>query len=140
MFWSQARWSFFLLLSVSAQAAPVSVTGAWSRATLPHQDVGVAYMDLLSTEGNVLTGAESTDAGMAMLHQSTSRNGMEGMTDISNVALPAGQIVKLAPDGTHIMLMDLKHPLKPGDTLHLVLHFARGGDQTVDVPVRPWKG
>jgi copper(I)-binding protein len=35
------------------------------------------------------------------------------------------------------MLMDLKRSLKPGDTLHLSLHFAKAGSQDVAVPVRP---
>jgi copper(I)-binding protein len=128
------------LCAFAAQAAPVSVTGAWSRATLPHQNEGVAYMRLTSPDGDVLTGADSAEAGMAMLHQAV-RNapGSMVMQDVDNIALPAGQSVMLAPGGTHIMLMDLKHALKPGDTLHLTLHFARSGDQAIDVPVRPWK-
>jgi copper(I)-binding protein len=128
------------LLSFAANAAPVSVTGAWSRATLPHQNEGVAYMSLMSPDGDVLTGADSADAGMAMLHQAVrSAPGSMVMRDVESIALPAGRPVALAPGGSHIMLMDLKHALKPGDTLHLTLHFARGGDQAIDVPVRPWK-
>jgi copper(I)-binding protein len=123
----------------AAAAQPVDISAPWSRATLPHQDVGVAYMTLRSAAGDVLTGATTSDAGMAMLHQSTKHGAMAGMEDVDNIPLPAGQTVTLGPDGTHIMLMDLKHPLKAGDTLHLTLHFARSGDQDVAVPVRPWK-
>jgi copper(I)-binding protein len=74
---------------------------------------------------------------MAMLHQSTRTGTMEGMQDVDSVPLPAGSLVTLAPGATHIMLMDLKHPLKPGDTLTLELHFARAGTEAVNVPVRP---
>ena len=128
-----------LLALPAAAAEPVHITGAWSRATLPQQDVGVAYMTLVSPAGDVLTAATSPEAGMAMLHQSTRSGGMESMQDVTNIPLPAGETVTLGPNGTHIMLMDLKHPLKPGDTLHLTLHFARSGDQAVAIPVRPWK-
>jgi copper(I)-binding protein len=33
------------------------------------------------------------------------------------------------------MLMDLKHPLKAGDTLHLALHVEKAGTQNVAVKV-----
>jgi copper(I)-binding protein len=118
-------------------AAPVSVTGAWTRATLPHQSEGAAYLTLQSQSGDTLTDISSPEAGMVMLHQSTQKGGMAGMEDMDSLALPAGKTVTLAPGGTHLMLMDLKRSLKPGDTLHLSLHFAKGGSQDVAVPVLP---
>ena len=121
----------------AAWAAPVDVTGAWARATLPHQDEGAAYLTLRSATGDTLTGIDTPEAGMAMLHQTTVSGGMSSMSDVESVTLPAGQAVSLAPNGTHIMLMDLKHPLKSGDTLHLTLSFAHAGRQDVTVPVRP---
>jgi copper(I)-binding protein len=123
--------------ALSDAQAPVSVSGAWARATLPGQDDGVAYMTLRSPAGDSLMGVESDQAQGAMLHQSTSTGGMAGMADVNSVPLPLGKAVALAPNGLHIMLMGLKHRLKAGDTLHLTLHFARAADQTVDVPVRP---
>jgi len=125
-----------LLLAFPANAA-VTVSGAWARATLPSQNTAVAYMTLTSPTPDALTGADSAEAGMVMLHQSTHANGMAGMADMDRVPLPAGRAVALAPNGAHMMLMDLTHPLKPGGTLHLTLHFAHAGDQRLDVPVRP---
>jgi copper(I)-binding protein len=37
----------------------------------------------------------------------------------------------------HLMVMDVNHPLKAGDTLHLVLHFTHAGDIAENVPVLP---
>jgi copper(I)-binding protein len=123
--------------ALSDAQAPVSVTGAWARATLPGQDEGVAYMTLRSPAGDSLMGVDTDQAQMAMLHQSTSAGGMAGMSDVTSIPLPLGKSVALSPNGLHIMLMGVKHRLKPGDTLHLTLHFARAADQTIDVPVRP---
>jgi copper(I)-binding protein len=126
------------MVSANALAAgPVSVTGAWTRATLPHQNVGAAYLTLQSASGDTLTDASSPEAGMVMLHQSTQTGGMAGMEDMDSLKLPAGKPVTLAPGGMHLMLMDLKRSLKPGDTLHLSLHFAKGGSEDVAVPVLP---
>ncbi len=38
-----------------------------------------------------------------------------------------GKTVKLAPGGYHLMLMDLKNPLKQGDQVPLTLEFEKAG-------------
>jgi copper(I)-binding protein len=126
-------------LAFAAFAAPppqVTITGAWARATLPHQDNTAVYMTLQSQGGDLLAGVSSPEAGMAMLHKNTMHGSMESMDDMESVKLPAHQPVVFAPKGMHIMLMDLKHALKPGDTVHVQLQLAHG-TQDVDVPVRP---
>jgi copper(I)-binding protein len=131
----------FLLLSGAARAADtgaaISIKAAWARASLPHQENTAAYMTLRSAGGDTLTGVDSADAGMVMLHQTTSKDGMSDMSDMENLALPAGKDVALAPGGMHLMVMDVKHPLVAGDTLHLVLHFTHAGDVSAAVPVLP---
>ncbi len=122
--------------TAAAVAPPVTVTGAWARASLPRQNASVAYMVLQSAAPDALTGV-SSPSGMAMLHQSTHSGGMAGMTDMDSLPLPAGRAVALAPGGAHIMLMDLPHALRAGDTVRLTLHFSHGPDQVVAVPVRP---
>ncbi len=43
------------------------------------------------------------------------------MRSIARVDLPGGKTVKFEPGGLHLMLFDLKQPLKPRDKLPLVL-------------------
>lgn len=50
--------------------------------------------------------------------------------------VPSGQVVKLAPGGLHLMLMDLTRPLEVGQTVTMELHFRRAGTVTVDAAVR----
>jgi copper(I)-binding protein len=135
------RWvlAFWLMTGTAfaAGAPPVSVSGGWARASLPHQDEAAAYLTLLSAGGDTLTGVESPAAGMVMLHRTVRKNGVAEMDDVDSLALPAGRAVALAPGGTHLMLMDVAQPLKAGGTLHLTLHFAKAGDVPVSVPVLP---
>jgi copper(I)-binding protein len=91
--------------SNGAIAAPVSVTCAWARASLPHQDATAAYMTLNSAAGDTLNGAESGAAGMVMLHQTTTTGGMSDMSDMDSLVLPAGKSVSFAPGGMHIMVI-----------------------------------
>ncbi len=118
-------------------AQPVLVSGAWSRATAPHQDSGVVYLSVTAPAGDTLTGASSPDAAQAMLHRVTHQGAMSGMADMGSVSIPAGGTVRLAPDGDHVMLMGLKHPLKPGDSVRLDLAFRRAGVVHVTAPVQP---
>jgi copper(I)-binding protein len=63
------------------------------------------------------------------------------MRQVPAVELPAGKAVDLKPGGYHVMLMDLKQPVKEGDTVPLTLVFEGkdGQRETVEVkaPVRP---
>jgi len=45
------------------------------------------------------------------------------MRAVPALELPAGQLVELKPGGLHVMLMDLKQPIKAGDKLVLTLVF-----------------
>ncbi len=47
---------------------------------------------------------------------------------------PRGQL-ELKPGGKHMMLVDLVHPLKPGDIVVLTLNFDAAGPIEVQVPV-----
>ena len=43
------------------------------------------------------------------------------MGPVDSLALPAGKIVELKPGGYHIMLMQLKRPLKEGESVAISL-------------------
>src|SRR5206468_1204376 len=43
------------------------------------------------------------------------------MRELERLELPAGQTVRLAPSGTHLMLLQLKKPLRAGDSVALDL-------------------
>ena len=62
------------------------------------------------------------------------------MAAVKRVDLPAGKTVELSPGGYHVMLMDLKAPLKEGEQVPVTLTFEdkAGKRFTADVkaPVR----
>ena len=120
-----------------AQPAPVQVTGAWARATAPHQDEAAAYMTLTSPAADRLTSIATPQAGMAMLHTTAHDAGVMRMREADGLDLPAGQAVALSPGGTHVMLGGLQGPLKAGQTVVLSLGFAHAPPLEVRVPVLP---
>lgn len=118
-----------LLAAASATAAdPVTVSDPWVRATAPGQNVAGAYMELTSPGGGALVSAASPVAGVVELHSMKVEDGVMKMRAVPRIDLPAGQAVKLAPGGYHVMLMDLKRELKPGDTVPITLTL-EGRDQ-----------
>ena len=55
-------------------------------------------------------------------------NGVMTMRSLDKgLAIEPGKTVKLAPGGYHLMLMDLKSPLKQGDKVPLTLEFEKAG-------------
>ncbi len=51
------------------------------------------------------------------------------------IDLPPGKPVTLKPGGLHIMMMGLKHPLKPGQSVPLTLTFEKSGTREVTAAV-----
>lgn len=84
-----------------------------------------------------LVGADSPDYGMVMLHRSMQKNGSDTMQIVDSVSIPAHGKLALAPGGYHLMLMQPKHAIKPGDSVHIALHFADGETLQARWPVRP---
>ena len=62
-------------------------------------------------------------------------NGVMTMRPLDKgLPIEPGKTVKLAPGGYHLMLMDLKTPLKQGDKVPLTLEFEdRQGGVSLDV-------
>lgn len=129
-----------LLLCASAQAADATlqIQHTWIR-WLPGDLPAAGYAVVTNTSDNArrLLGADSPDYGDVMLHRSFKRDGSDHMEMIDGIDIPAHGQITLAPGGYHLMLMHARHPIAPGDHVHLNLHFS--GDQTrsVDVIVRP---
>ena len=100
---------------------------------------GAAYFRMFNGEDQdeALISATSPDAGMVMLMQSgADANGVMKMTGMADgFPIPPGQAFVLGTNGAHVMLMDLTHKVKPGDTITLILTFKNAGDVTVKIPV-----
>lgn len=132
----KTTWFVALALGLAASAqAQVSVSGAWARGTVEGQKATGAYMQLRSAEAMVLVGVESPAAGVVEIHEMRMEGNTMRMRAIPRLELPAGQAVDLKPGGYHIMLMNLKAPLKKGESVPIRLKFQGkdGKPQQVEV-------
>ncbi|OGA12434.1 MAG: hypothetical protein A3H32_02110 [Betaproteobacteria bacterium RIFCSPLOWO2_02_FULL_63_19] len=112
-------------LASGAASAPalaqVEVKSAWVRATVAAQKTGGAYMEITSAKDATLIGAQTPVAGAAEVHETRMENNVMRMRAVPRLALPAGKTVQFKPGGYHLMLVDLKRPLKKGETVPLRL-------------------
>jgi periplasmic copper chaperone A len=124
-------------LSISAFAQTVEVKDAWARATVQGQMATGAFMKLTSKEGSRLVSASSPVAGVTEVHEMKMDNNVMKMNAIPGLDLPAGKAVELKPGGYHVMLMDLKMPLKKDTTIPLTLVFkdAKGVESKTELKV-----
>ena len=131
--------SVTLVAALGAQgswAQAVEVQGAWVRATVPGQRATGAFMTLTAPQGATLVGVRTAVAGGAGVHEMKMDGSVMKMREMPNgLALPAGQPVALSPGAYHVMLTELKLPLRPDTSvpLTLVLKDAKGVEFTQDV-------
>lgn len=124
------------LFAASAWAQQmVAVAGPWAVATVVGQTASAAYMELTANENATLIEVSSPLAAVVEVHEMIMDNGVMKMRARPRLDLPAGKSIALKPGSYHIMLMELKQPLRKGDMLPLTLKI-EGQDKklhTLDV-------
>lgn len=110
-----------------AGSADLEVKEAWIR-WLPAGVPGAGYMTLVNTGSDdlVLVGASTADFAEVSFHQTRNNHGMSEMTPVASIALKAHSTVRFAEGGYHLMLMQPKRALHPGDSVAVTLRFADG--------------
>lgn len=110
-------------LLAGAALAQTSATEPWVRATVsPAQKATGLFVQLTSPQGGRLVAASSPAAGLVEIHEMKLVDGVMRMRALPDgLPLPAGEAVALKPGGLHIMLIDLKQPIKEGDLVPVTL-------------------
>lgn len=124
-----------------AQAAPpstIEIMAPWARATPAGAKNGAAYMTILNKgkEADRLVAVLTTVAKTAAMHRTETENGVMKMLPVDAVDVRAGSQAVFKPGGYHVMLMDLKQPLKEGQSFPMTLTFEKAGKITVTVKVQ----
>lgn len=112
-----------LLFACSKEAPEISIADNWVRATVEGQDVGAAYMTITSASDTSLIKVESSASDSVEIHSMSMENGVMKMRMLEQLDLKANSPSKLAPGGFHLMLFDLKKPLKAGESVSFTLHL-----------------
>jgi copper(I)-binding protein len=128
------------LLAIGAQAQ-TTVKDPWVRGTVAGQKATGLFAQVTSASGGKLVAASSPVAGVVEIHEMVMDGNVMKMRAVAGLDLPAGKAVDLKPGGYHVMLMDLKQELKPGESVPvtLVIEGAGGKRESVQLkaPVKP---
>ena len=116
--------------------AQTTVKDPWVRGTVAQQKASGAFFQITSTAGGKLASVSSPAAGVVEIHEMSMDGSTMKMRALpKGLDLPAGRTVELKPGGYHVMLMDLKAPLKAGESvdLSLVVEGKDGKTETIAV-------
>lgn len=125
-----------LVAVLLAAVMPLKIEDPWARATPPGAKVGAAYMKITSATADKLVGASSPAAARVEMHVTEKKGDVMRMREVKAYDIPAGGSFELAPGGAHLMLVDLKAPLKEGAKVPLTLRFEKAGEMKVELQVR----
>ena len=132
------------LVGAPAQAQEVKagdlvITQAWSRATPGGAKIAGGFLTIENKGAapDRLTAVSGDVAGKVEIHEMAMNNGVMTMRPLDKgLAIDPGKTVKLAPGGYHLMLMDLKGPMKQGDKVPLTLEFEKAGKVALSLDVQ----
>jgi periplasmic copper chaperone A len=132
------------LLGAPAQAQEVKagdlvISQGWSRATPGGAKIAGGFLTIENKGAapDRLTAVSGDVAGKVEIHEMAMNNGVMTMRPLDKgLAIEPGKTVKLAPGGLHLMLMDLKSPLKQGDKVPLTLEFEKAGKVALSLDVQ----
>src|SRR6266849_6185492 len=125
--------AFFLAapaLAEEIKAGDLVITQAWSRATPGGAKVGGGYLTIQNkgSAADRLIGGTADVADKVQVHEMATTNGVMTMRPLDKgLSIEPGKTVKFAPGGYHLMLLDLKSPLKQGDKVPVTLEFEKAG-------------
>ena len=122
--------------SQAASVGAIKIENAYTRATVPGQQVAGGFMKIENKGvADQLLSASSPAAGEVQLHEMAMDGNVMKMRQVKDIAVPAGGAVELKPRGLHLMFMNIKTPLLAGQTVPVKLKFAKAGEVEVKIPV-----
>lgn len=114
------------------------ITQAWSRATPGGAKIGGGYLTIENNgkTADRLVSGTSDIASKVEVHEMSMDNGVMKMRPVEGgLTIDPGKTVKLAPSGYHLMIMDLKAPLKQGEKVPVTLNFEKAGKVSIVLDV-----
>lgn len=124
-----------------ADGQNIEVTNSYARETIPGTNVSSAYMKITNLTGKSVTlvGVSSKISERIEIHEHIMSDGMMNMRQKESLVINSKDAVTLQPSGLHLMIFDIKQPLKDGELITLILHFSSQPDVTVQIPVQSIK-
>lgn len=123
-------------LAQDAKVGSITISGAYTRATVPGQAAAGGFMKITSNgAADQLISASAPISNDVQLHTMKMDGNVMQMREVKQIDVPANGAVELKPGGLHLMFMNIKAPLKAGEMVPVKLKFAKAGEVEVKMPV-----
>lgn len=116
--------------SATFKRGDLTVTSPWTRATPGGAKIAGGYLKITNSGSSAdrFVGAKSDATDHVEIHEMSMNDGVMKMRPLpSGLEIKPGETVELKSGGYHLMFMDLKHPLRQGDTFKATLQFEKAG-------------
>lgn len=124
-----------LLVSTPVGAATdIEVVGA---VASPGEEVASVYFNVTGFASDDALVGVTSEVGEATMHLTEVADGITTMRRVDRIAVGAGDEIRFAPGGAHVMLESLREPLEVGERVELRLEFEQGTELAVPVEVVP---
>lgn len=124
-------------LVAAEKILPPVISNVWISEAPPVAKNNAAFFTVKNAaQKDVLLGVETSVAASAEMHEMSMTGGMMRMRQLPLIKLAPHAELKFSPGGRHIMLINMKQPLKLGDKVPLTLKFRKAGNIAVEAEVR----
>jgi periplasmic copper chaperone A len=119
-------------------ADSITVVDPYVRQAPPGAMATGAFMVLKNTGDKdvKVIKADNTASKVTELHTHINEGGVMKMRPVPAIEIKAKGEAVLKPGGLHVMLIDLKGPMKEGDKVAITLGFDDGSSKQFDAPVK----
>ena len=123
-------------LAAAPPRAKLAIREAWVRTPNPAVDVAAAYLTFENNTGKpvAVVAVSSKQAKVVEMHETKTVDGMMSMQKVDRIMVPPNGTTKLAPGGSHLMLIELARPLLP--PVELTMRFDDGTVITTHAEIR----
>lgn len=124
--------------SAAGVADQITVVDPYVRQVPPGAMATAAYMVIRNagSKDTKIVKAENTASKITELHTHLQEDGMMKMRKVPAIEVKAGGEAVLEPSGLHVMMIDLKGPMKEGDKVAITLGFDDGSSKKIEAPIR----
>lgn len=123
--------------TVAGQEQRITASGAWVKLPAPGDTQTQAFANFENaTMYDVYLKSASADVAGKVELRDASKGGGAALKELEFLTVPAHDWAYMEPKGAHLLLMDLKRPLKEGETVTLTITTEIGQSMPVSAIVK----
>jgi len=129
---------FLAMLMPAICGAELAVSDAWIKNLPPAVPVRAGYLRIHNPSAIPVSivAIRSEAFARVEIHQTVARDGMMSMEAIPELTIGAGESIRLAPGGLHLMMMQPLTATRVGDRLEIILSLDDGNELRLPMTVK----